>query len=411
LYHLLYLTFAAEADMPVYQRKDFPRLLKEIKEGHAHQVYLLHGERFLCREATDELISHLLPDDRKKDQQLRNIDGEQENSADLISQLRTYNLFGGRLVFRVSDARVFDAMNREGQAAKGQGASPPPAGQGEGEHLAAVLEAGLPAANILVLVSEAVDKRRRLYKYIENHGVILDLAVEKGSSAAARKDQENLLRELAVRSFSALGKKIEPRALSVLLERVGFHPVAVVIESEKLALHAGENQVVTQEDLDLMLGRTREEALYELTEAVGGRDLETALLILRRLQESQLHGLVIIAGLRNFLKKLLLIRAYQELEKPCYQRGMAFSFFQQGYLPQLKASCTEWPSLLAGHPFVLYKIFCQAEKLSASYLRKALARLLEAEYRLKSSRLPDRLILEDYLFQLLLENARQQAGT
>jgi DNA polymerase III delta subunit len=396
--------------MPVYQRKDLSQLLKEIKEGRARQVYLLFGERYLCREAADELIEQLLPDGRKRPQQLQAIDGEQENGADLVARLRTFSLFGGRQVFRVLDTRVFDSKGRECPPGENRETLSPAAGQGDGEQLAAALESGLPPANILVLMAEAVDKRRRLYKYIENHGVILDLAVEKGSSSAARKDQESLLRELAAKSCSALGKKIEPRALPVLLERVGFHPVAVVMESEKLALHAGENPAVTLEDLDLLLGRTREEALFELTEAVGSRDLETALLSLGRLQESQLHALVILAGLRNLLKKLLLTRAFQEQGQPAYQRGMTFSTFQQGYLPQLKAACAEWPQVLAGHPYVLYKIFCQAEKLTASYLRKALVRLLEAEYRLKSSRLPDRLILENYLFQLFLEGSRQQSA-
>jgi DNA polymerase III delta subunit len=396
--------------MPVYQRKDFPQLLKEINEGRAQRVYLLFGERYLCREAADELIGQLLPDGRKRHQQLMLIDGEQENGVDLVARLRTYSLFGGRQVFRVLDTRVFDSRSRECPAGEARETSSPATGQGEGEQLAAALESGLPPANILVLVAETVDKRRRLYKYIENHGVILDLAVEKGSSSTARKDQESLLRELAAKSCSALGKKIEPRALPVLLERVGFHPVAVVMESEKLALHAGENQAVTLEDLDLLLGRTREEALFELTEAVGSRDLETALISLGRLQENQVHAIVILAGLRNLLKKLLLTRAFQEQGQPPYQRGMTFPAFQQGYLPQLKATCAEWPAVLAGHPYVTYKIFCQAEKLTAFYLRKALVRLLEAEYRLKSSRLPDRLILEDYLFQLFLEGGQQLAS-
>jgi DNA polymerase III subunit delta len=279
-----------------------------------------------------------------------------------------------------------------------------------GEQLTSALEAGLPAANILVLVAETVDKRKRLYKYIEKNGVILDLAMDKGSSSAARQDQDSLLRQLAEKSFASFGKKLEARALPVLLERVGFHPEAVVMESEKLALHAGENAMVTLEDLDLLLGRTREEALFELTDAVGRRDLTAVLLSFNRLQESQLHGLVIVAGLRNFLKKLLLARSFQDVPSG-YRPGMAFPAFQKSCLPQLKESCSPWPSLLAGHPYVIYKTFNQAEKFTGIYLRKALARLLEAEYRLKSSPLSERFILQGYFFQLFLEGGRPRPAS
>ncbi|MDA8164258.1 MAG: DNA polymerase III subunit delta, partial [Desulfobacteraceae bacterium] len=279
----------------------------------------------------------------------------------------------------------------------------PPPGRDAGDELVAALEAGLPATNILVLLAEAVDKRKSLYKYIDKRGAVLDLAVDAGSSSAARKDQEAVLRELAEKTFAALGKKIEPRALPVLLDRVGFHPVAVVMESEKLALHAGEAATVTLADLDLLVGRTREEALYELTEAVGNRDLAAALVSLARLREGQIHALVIVAGLRNFCKKLLLARALQDRGEPAYSRGMAFPAFQKGYLPQVKES-GEWPPLLAGHPFVIYKTFRQAEGFTAAALRQALALLLAAEYRLKSSRLPEPLVLQSLMLQLFLDS-------
>jgi DNA polymerase-3 subunit delta len=261
-----------------------------------------------------------------------------------------------------------------------------------------------------VLLAEAVDKRKRLYKYIDKQGVIFDLTVDTGSSSAARKDQEAVLRELAGKSFAALGKKLEPRALPVLLERVGFHPVAVVMESEKLALHAGLSSTVTLADLDLLIGRTREEALFELTEAVGNRDLAAALASLARLQEGQIHALVIVAGLRNLIKKLMLARSFQDRGEPAYGRGMAFPAFQKGYLPRLKEGGGEWPQLLAGHPFVVYKMFRQAEGFSAAALRQALAQLLAAEYRLKSSRLPEPLVLQHFLLQLFLDTGIRTLG-
>ena len=465
--------------MPVFQRQDLPKLHSQIDQGHIASIYLLYGERYLCREAAERLLEHLLPDPQQRSRQLTTIDGDREDPGQTLSQLRTYGLFAGRRVFRVMDSKLFFSKEvattlwdkaeqawaaqkpaqagrllarllesvglspslEEGEAlpelaeerwrklfgfAKPEGdlswvndclaALPPQSSSAAKSKEAAdllvdALEAGLPAQNILVLVAEAVDKRKRLYKYIEKNGVILDLTVDTGTSAAARKDQEALLRRLVEETVAGFGKKIEPRALPVLLERVGFHPVAVVTEAEKLALYAGEEPVITLAALNELIGRTREEALYELTEAVAGQDLAGSLLLLDRLQESGMHALALAAGLRNFIKKLMLARAFQARTEPAYASGMQFPVFQKHYLPCLKKQCEPWPQLLAGHPFVVYKLFRQAEKFAPAHLKAALGWLLETEYRLKSSRLPAGLILQHFLFQFLLGGTESQLAS
>jgi len=269
------------------------------------------------------------------------------------------------------------------------------------EQLLAALEAGVPAANILILVAEAADKRKKLFKYLEKHGVVIDLSVDSGSGSAARKDQEALLSEIIKKTLAGFGKKMEPRALAPFLERVGFQPAAAAMEAEKLALYAGEAETIRLDDLNAIVGRTREEALYELNEAFAGRDLARSLVVLHRLLGNSVYPLVIVAGLRNLLRKLLLLRAIIELPAARYSRGMAFPVFQKNFLPALKETLQPWPSLLNGHPFAVHKGFVQAEGFAPDLLRKALAELLEAEYRLKGSGLPASLVLEQFLFSVL----------
>ena len=61
---------------------------------------------------------------------------------------------------------------------------------------------------------------------------------------------------------------------------------------------------------DDLLGRPREEALYELTESVTSGKLEDGLLILEHLQNNGVHGLAILATLRNHITKLLIVRSF-----------------------------------------------------------------------------------------------------
>ncbi len=55
----------------------------------------------------------------------------------------------------------------------------------------------------------------------------------------------------------------------------------------------------------------------------------------------------------------------------------------------------QYSEYLKGHPYALYMSFSQAAKYSCSHLKQFLSLLLEAEYRLKGSQLPQRIILEE----------------
>jgi len=280
------------------------------------------------------------------------------------------------------------------------------------ELLMAALETGIPPGNTLILVAEAADKRKKLFKYLEKNCVVVDLSVDTGSSSAARKDQDVLLKDIVQQSLARFGKRLEARALPVLLERVGFHPVAVAMEVEKLALSVGEAETITMDDLNAMVGRTREEALYELNEAFGNHDLAASLTISQRLRENGVHPLIVVAGLRNFLRRLLLVRAIIEQPVPAYSEGISYAAFQKGLLPQLQAALGPKEKALAGHPFAVYKSFQQAERFTLAALQQARVDLLEAEYRLKGSGLPEYLILENFLFSVLQaqERSRHRQG-
>jgi DNA polymerase-3 subunit delta len=457
--------------MSVYKRQDIPKLLEEIKLGITSQIYLLFGERYLCRNAAQELIDRLLPEKERQAASLQQIDGDQEDCNRTLNLLKTFSLFSGRKIFWVTDTKLFyskgvaknvwdkacekNERNEPGPAqryllqmlnlaavspqdvaeeniaslsatrwkalfgfSKPQGdlswaqvllteipagASPAKGKEADAATLYTnAFETGIPADNILILLAEAVDKRKRLYKYIQEHGVILDLAVDPGSSTAAKRDQEKILKELLHSTLTKYGKDIESQTVPVFLERVGFHPVAIVMEAEKLALYAGDRKTISREDVDAIIGRTREEALFELSEAVTSGRLEEGLLILDHLQSSGVHGLAILATLRNHIKRLLLVRSLQEVKSPAYTKSLSFPVFQSSYLPKIKEGRDEWTNLLwKSHPYGLFMLFRQAAQFRCEDLQQGLRELLTAEYRMKGSALDSRLVMDSLLLNLM----------
>ncbi len=234
-------------------------------------------------------------------------------------------------------------------------------------------EQGLPEDTVLLLLAETVDKRTRLFTFLKKIGGVLDASVESGSSRAAQQDQSAVLSAIVRDTLKRYGKTIGEPVLKSLLERVGFHPVAAAMEAEKLALYADDTTRITLAHLDAVTCRSREDALFELTEAIVGKKNSEALLLSTRLREGGMHPLAIIAGLRNFIRKLLLAASLQQGMGPLFKPGTSFPVFQKTVLPLLKerhgeelAACRATPmpcTVLFFRPlFCRSPIFCMPSR-------------------------------------------------
>ncbi|MCL2457497.1 MAG: DNA polymerase III subunit delta [Desulfobulbus sp.] len=449
--------------MALYTRDNLPELLAGLA-AHPSRVFLLFGERYLCRAAMEQLEQALL---RETGGTVHPIDGDQEEIGTTLVKLRSFTLLPGRQIYRVTDTRLFnsrqmaksiwdrvvkahaEAKSEQAQRAlrafltsggldpmaldsdpaslpaaewqqcfgfarpdgdlrwtraylAGSGADSPAAtaSADSGDMLAAVLAAGIPANNILILMAEEVDKRKKLFKLLKDEQIVIDLSVETGSSGKAQKEQKAVLQDLIRQTLAAEGKTMAPALVDLLIDRVGFHPVAVIMELRKVTTYIGDRGQVTRDDLDLLVGRTRQEALFELTSALARRDLEQSLAIADRLQENGIHPLAVVATLRNFVRGLLLLRSLIEQPETEFQPAMSAAAFQQTCLPRLKER-TQWKKELGGHPFALYMQCKTASGFSLPVLAAWLHHLLTAELRLKGSPHTPEIILQHLIMALL----------
>ncbi len=149
-----------------------------------------------------------------------------------------------------------------------------------------------------------------------------------------------------------------------------------------------------------MVGRTREDAIFELTEALGNFASGRCLIVLDHLLSDGIHALAVVSSLRNYLRRLLIIKSLQNLDQPVWSPQMSSAEFQQVYLPALKETGA-WPDLLKTHPYALYMGFGKAAQLAQEKLKGSLSLLLEAEFKLKGSPVPGRIVLEELLISLV----------
>lgn len=454
--------------MASFTRETLPALLEQLGR-HTPRVVLLFGERYLCRNAAEQIESILL----RSGGTVHQIDGDQEDVHATLAKLRSFSLLPGLQLYRVSDTRLFHSRqvaktiwdkalkaHSEGRAeaaghalrslletggldpreaeADVEGLSESewqqcfgfakPAGDlgwtrpcleaamasGAGsrnaastdaaEALAASLASGLPASNVLMLLADEVDKRKKLFKLLKDEQVVIDLSVESGAGAKAQKEQKSVLVDLVRQTLTEQGKTLTPTLIDLLLERVGFHPVAVVMELRKVMLSIGERRQIGREDLDALVGRTRQEALFELTGALGSRNIEQALAIAERLQENGIHPLAVVATLRSHVRGLLVCRALQERPGLGFHPAMTPAAFQQQCLPMLKQQ-EPWSKEFAGHPYALFQQYKTAAGCSLPLLTHWMHLLLEADLRLKGSPIAPATVLQHLLFSMLVPEA------
>jgi len=92
--------------MPVFDKKDFPKVLAQVEQGSIASLYLLYGEDYLVKSALAQLTEILVPESQRSTN-LEIVDGNQADFRQILDNVNTFALFGGRKVVVVQDCRVF----------------------------------------------------------------------------------------------------------------------------------------------------------------------------------------------------------------------------------------------------------------------------------------------------------------
>ncbi|HEY7676886.1 MAG TPA: DNA polymerase III subunit delta [Candidatus Methylomirabilis sp.] len=454
-----------EQGAPADARARLKHLVEEIRAGRPLPAYLCFGDEFLAEQAANDLIAALLPV-AERGTNLERFSGDALDPGALLGSLRMRPLFGGRkvaavfgaafLASRESAKQILEAAREvwEGgdqergarlflRALAAAGveqedfadagwpdrlAADPgkilPEVQGDllqwvsrvrahclkeglavpqvsnvGDLLEAELGKGLPPDNILVLVAPAVDQRRRLFKALDAAGGVLQFAVDRKKETELPKDV--LRRELQARAAAA-GKQIPPDAAEAILQRAGASLRGFAEELDKLFTYVGDRPAVEAADVEAAFGDRAEAHVFDLTDALGERDVERALKVLRSLLgqgEEPIYLLNLLAGAVRGL-----IQAREILDGPLAERwqpGLDYGAFRARiWEPARVAAAGGDAAFFAMHPFRAYSLLRGASRFAMDDLMGAIQLLFETDLRMKSTGLDPARLLEVLLFDL-----------
>ena len=382
--------------------KNFQKILNSIEVKNFPHVFLIHGEEFLYKNALDKIVDILLPEPSRI-MNFDPLDGINENIPKAVERINTYSLIPGKKIVALRDANIFyskedkwslfqkaktEVENNDLKRASGYflkflgslelnftdlnekdrhenlGVEPDENlcwidqimdyCRNENlfvtkdsldyvEQLVGAIEKGFPKGHYLAITSDTVGKGHRLYKTIKEHGWIVDCSVPKGEKRADKIQQELVINERMRAILSKRGKSIEKDAYYAMLDMIGFDIRTFINELEKLINYVGDRETVTLPDVKELLKQTRQEPVFEFTNAVTDRNLESSLLLLDSVLSAGMHPLQVLTAIANQIRKLINTKSF--VENPLgsvWRKGTTYNSFQKNVI----ASVMEYDQLL-----------------------------------------------------------------
>gem|GEM_PF-51870 len=363
---------------------DYTALDKSLQRQVISPVYLFYGEETYMRDFYLNRFKLLIPEEYR-DFNLDILDGRETGIETIVNIAGTLPFLSDKRLVIVKNADFFKAR-RKGQG-KNTGKSEEGTGNGDkvpdtdnseesGEDRSGedsgmkVLEAYLADPSIstcLIFCSDSVDKKRRIYKNIEKCGQVVQFS-------SLRNRELNQWIDSRARK---LGMIIEPQASAGLIAAVGNNLRQLSSELKKLACYTSGAKI-TASDVKLMVSRTAELNIFDLVDAVGGRDYKTAV---RMAREMVSGGEPVIRLLYMTARQFrLIIKAKSILDEGCPEKQAA--------------------GQMQVHPYVAQKCIKQARNYSLDELKRCMEKILSTDADIKTGRQEPVLALELLIIHL-----------
>jgi DNA polymerase-3 subunit delta len=255
-------------------------LRKQIQSGRLAQVYLLHGEDVrLIGQIVDAIEATVDPADRPFAVE-RVYAGEDGGAPiDVAAAANVFPMLGDRRIVIVLRAERFLKPPRAGKAAEGaddEAAATEDGGAVDTAPLEAYLDRPSPST-VLVFVAAAVDKSRRLTKRLIEKAQCAEFGGLAGATPADKRDARREAVGQLEREFAMAGRKIEPAAAQMLVDRAGGDISKLRGDIERLVLYTEGQGKVSRADVEEVVSVESDVDDWGVVNAIGDGDAARAL--------------------------------------------------------------------------------------------------------------------------------------
>ncbi|MBZ0267151.1 DNA polymerase III subunit delta [bacterium] len=345
--------------MAIQGAKELAGRLAAIRKGSAGGIFLVHGtEAYLVRTAADALVAALA---ETSGAERCTIDATGKGAAEVLEPVTSLSLFASTQVALVRNFAHLLTGDASDALLKG-------------------LDRGLDGANAVVFAAagvtpgDKIDKRVKGYKGLVKRGSVVELNTQK---------PEDLVMWLTEKAREE-GKKLDRDAAHLLIQRTGTDMESLRMELEKALLFHLDADRITAAGLAELVGKSREDAVWDVTERIHAGDVVGALRMVEDLFATGTFPLVVLTLLVRQTRHLLQARLlWDAAGRPPFRDMRAF---QARVLPRVaKGAFGSGPDdVTTIHPFASFKRFEAAQAQGVPALRAQLTRLRRADREAKT---------------------------
>lgn len=217
---------------------------------------------------------------------------------------------------------------------------------------------------ILVVNSDKVDSRKKLYKKLCSIGEIINVS-----------DNKNYIKSYLKTYIQDNGYKIDSTTLDYFISRVGNNIDNATNEIDKMFLYKGSDKIINRNDVNDITIDNIEEEIYLLSESVIVGDTDRALSLYHKFINNGYDELSIITLLANQFRFLLQV-------KTLYDKGLDYN----GIAKEIDA-----------HPYRVQKTIPKVYSYTKEELANYLSYLFDLDSGIKTGKLDKNLGLELFI--------------
>ena len=326
-------------------------LILKISKGQTEPFYFLYGpEIFYQTEVIQTLIQQWITDENR-DFNMENFDARESTVNQWLGSAKTLSFLGGIKLVIVRNLHDAIPQDKDAQA------------------LIDYAESPIPEA-CLVITSNKVDRKRKLFK------ILTGLRTAIACEAPKENELTNWLRKRAEEKEYSLSSD----AARFLVNRVGARPGILAKELEKTLLYAGANKSILEKDVAEVVGESKTENIFALTEALKTKKPETALRLLNNQIDHGEEPIKILGTIAWQLRIIWEVKYYQKRNMPSSQIAKA----------------------MGANPYVVDKALQHTGRFSTEKLRTGYLELVKADRSLKSTSQDPLAVMQTLVLNLCL---------
>ena len=259
---------------------EYNKLINDINNRKFSPIYLIHGqENYFSDKIIKLLVSKVINDDAV-DFDLKKIYGKKSDEtqeSEVIDFIKRFPLSGDHNLVVVKDSKNLS---------------------NDFNNIISYLE-NLNSKSILVLAfNENIDKRKKIYKSSQKNGVVFE----------SKKIYENQVYKWIEDQCASMSLNLHPNSIKIISDFTGNDLLQIDNELEKLKLNSKKEQIITPDEVENIIGFSKEYNFFELTKVIGKNDLKKTLEIVSYMSKNSKKYPVplIVATVYSFFNKLFI---------------------------------------------------------------------------------------------------------